>query len=165
MVEVGQQLLLIQHTVILVVPLMLPVFVLFVLTPTGRLVPVLIPSSVSIMRTVQYTLVMLSSAPYYSVSGRARQLCAVYIILCLCLHVYVHTYVGMYALCPVLLACSCASAVDKQHCCLSFSLAVELPICLCTPLSSGGVLSEQTNCFCASVKASHSTQKPTSWLG
>ena len=71
MVEVGQQLLLIQHTVILVVPLMLPVFVLFVLTPTGRLVPVLIPSSVSIMRTVQYTLVMLSSAPYYSVSGRA----------------------------------------------------------------------------------------------
>ena len=102
----GQQLLLIQHTVILVVPLMLPVFVLFVLTPTVRLMPVLIPSSVSIMRTVQYTiasLVMLSSAPYYSVSGRARQLCAVYIILRLCLHVYVQTYVHMY-LCPL----SCA---------------------------------------------------------
>ena len=49
------------HT-ILVAPLMLPVCVLFVLAPTVRLVPVLTLSSVSIVRTVQYTThVLLSS--------------------------------------------------------------------------------------------------------
>ena len=63
----GQQLLLIQPTAILVAPLMLPVCVP---APTVRLVPVLILSSVSIVGTVQYTtanLVMLSSAQDYSV--------------------------------------------------------------------------------------------------
>ena len=69
-VEVGQQLLLMQHTAMPVAPLILPVCVHFVLAPTVRLVPVLILSSVSIVRTVQYTtasLVMLSSAQDYSV--------------------------------------------------------------------------------------------------
>ena len=158
----GQQLLLMQYTVILVTPLMLPVFVLFVLTPTVRLVPVWIPSSVSIMTS----LVMLSSALYYSAQVKHNS-CVLYIsyFVFVCMSMYTHMYVCIYALCPVLLACSCASAVNKHHCCLSFSLAVGLPICLCTPLSSVGVLSEQTNCSCASVKVSHSTQKPTSWLG
>ena len=138
-VEVGQQLLLIQHTVILVAPLMLPVFVLFVLAPTVRLVPVLIPSSVSIVRTVQYTTASL-------VRSSLTVVCCIYytssLFTCLC------THICTYVLIPSL-----------------FSLAVGLPICLCTPFSSVGVLSEQTNCFCASIKASHSTQKPTSWLG
>ena len=69
-VEVGQQLLLMQHTAMPVAPLTLPVCVRFVLAPTVRLVPVLILSSVSIVRTVQCTtasLVMLSSAQDYSV--------------------------------------------------------------------------------------------------
>ena len=52
------------------------------------------------------------------------------IILFLCLHVYVHTYVRIiYAHCPLLYACSCASAVNKHHCCLSFSLLQFLSVC------------------------------------